>query len=52
MLPDEAAREKDRMQKAAQFRQLLANMKILAEGGTLPPRQGAAVPPAGAAQPR
>jgi hypothetical protein len=37
MLPDDAAREKDRAQKTAQFTQALQNMKILAEGGTLPP---------------
>jgi hypothetical protein len=37
MLADDAAREKDRTQKTAQFTQALENMKILAEGGTLPP---------------
>ncbi len=37
MLADDAAREKDRAQKAAQFTRALENMKILAEGGTLPP---------------
>jgi hypothetical protein len=37
MLADDAARERDRMQKAAQFTTALENMKILAEGGTLPP---------------
>lgn len=37
MLADDAAREKDRVQKTAQFNQALENMKILAEGGTLPP---------------
>jgi hypothetical protein len=37
MLPDDAAREKDRAQRAARFMQALENMKILAEGGTLPP---------------
>jgi hypothetical protein len=37
MLPDDAAREKDRTQKTAQFTRALENMKILAEGGTLPP---------------
>jgi len=46
MLPDDAAREKDRAQRAAQFTQALENMKILAEGGTLPP-----APPRGGAQP-
>ena len=37
MLADDAAREKDKMQKTAQFTRALENMKILAEGGTLPP---------------
>lgn len=37
MLADDAAREKDIQQKTAQFNQALQNMKILAEGGTLPP---------------
>jgi len=37
MLADDAAREKDRAGKTAQFTQALENMKILAEGGTLPP---------------
>jgi len=37
MLADDAAREKDRMQKTAVFTRALENMKILAEGGTLPP---------------
>src|SRR5687767_7125704 len=37
MLPDDAARERDRAQRAAQFTRALENMKILAEGGTLPP---------------
>jgi hypothetical protein len=37
MLPDDAARDKDKAQKTAQFTQALQNMKILAEGGTLPP---------------
>jgi len=37
MLPDDAAREKDKAQKSARFMQALENMKILAEGGTLPP---------------
>jgi hypothetical protein len=36
MLADDAAREKDKMQKTAQFTRALQNMKILAEGGTLP----------------
>jgi hypothetical protein len=37
MLPDDAAREKDRAGRTARFKQALENMKILAEGGTLPP---------------
>jgi len=37
MLADDAARERDRTQKTAQFTAALENMKILAEGGTLPP---------------
>lgn len=36
-LADDAAREKDRAQRTARFMQGLENMKILAEGGTLPP---------------
>src|SRR5207302_5558762 len=48
MLADDAARERDKAQKTTQFTQALENMKILAEGGTLPP-----APPrgSGAAQP-
>jgi hypothetical protein len=37
MLPDDAARERDKAQRTAQFTRALENMKILAEGGTLPP---------------
>ena len=37
MLADDAARERDRAQKTATFTRALENMKILAEGGTLPP---------------
>jgi hypothetical protein len=53
MLADDAARERDRAQKTTQFTTALENMKILAEGGTLPPapaRGGGAgaAPPAGA----
>src|SRR5215475_602124 len=36
-LADDAARERDRAQRSARFMQGLENMKILAEGGTLPP---------------
>ena len=51
MLADDAARDRDRAQKTAQFTQALQNMKILAEGGTLPPAPargagGAGAPPA------
>jgi len=37
MLADDAARERDRAQRTAQFTTALQNMKTLAEGGTLPP---------------
>src|ERR1700727_1064213 len=37
-LPDDAAREKDKAQRTTTFTRALGNMKILAEGGTLPPR--------------
>ena len=37
MLADDAARERDKAQRTARFMQALQNMKILAEGGTLPP---------------
>src|SRR5215468_2814568 len=37
MLADDAARESDKTRRTAQFTQALQNMKILAEGGTLPP---------------
>jgi ribosomal protein S28E/S33 len=47
MLADDAAREKDRAQRTARFTQALENMKILAEGGTVPPApaRGAAAQP-------
>jgi hypothetical protein len=38
MLPDDAAREKDKASRTATFTRALENMKILAEGGTLPPK--------------
>ncbi len=38
MLADDAAREADRARRVAAFTRALENMKILAEGGTLPPR--------------
>ena len=37
MLADDAARETDRARRVTQFTRALENMKILAEGGTLPP---------------
>ena len=37
MLPDAAAREKDTASRKATFTTAIQNMKILAEGGTLPP---------------
>ena len=37
LLADDAAREADRTRRAATFTTALENMKILAEGGTLPP---------------
>ena len=43
VLADDAARERDKAQRTTQFTQALQNMKILAEGGTLPP-----APPRGA----
>jgi hypothetical protein len=45
MLADDAAREKDKAQKTTLFMGALQNMKILAEGGTLPP-----APPRGGRQ--
>jgi hypothetical protein len=37
MLPDDAAREANKQQRLRTFNGALQNMKILAEGGTLPP---------------
>ncbi|MFL6416248.1 MAG: hypothetical protein ACJ74Y_11350, partial [Bryobacteraceae bacterium] len=37
MLADDAAREKDIQNRRTRFTKMLQNMKILAEGGTLPP---------------
>ena len=42
MLADDAAREADRMRRMQTFQRALDNMKILAEGGTLPARGGGA----------
>jgi hypothetical protein len=41
LLPDDAAREADKARRAATFTRALQNMKTLAEGGTLPPREAA-----------
>jgi hypothetical protein len=50
MLADDAARQRDIAQKTTQFTGALENMKILAEGGTLPPAPArAGAPPAGGA---
>jgi hypothetical protein len=38
MLPDDAAREKDKASRAAVFQRAITNMKTLAEGGTLATR--------------
>jgi len=46
MLADDAAREADRARRVMQFTTALENMKILAEGGTLPP-----APPRGGGAP-
>jgi hypothetical protein len=37
LLTDDAAREKDKVQRTTMFTRALENMKILAEGGKLPP---------------
>jgi hypothetical protein len=51
MLADDAAREADRARRVTQFTAALANMKILAEGGTLPPApaRGRGAPASGGA---
>jgi hypothetical protein len=48
MLADDPAREADKARRTATFKQALENMKILAEGGTLPPApaRGRGAPPA------
>jgi len=38
MLPDDAARDKDKASRIATFTRAIQNIKTLAEGGTLPPR--------------
>jgi hypothetical protein len=49
MMADDAAREADKMRRTQTFTQALENMKILAEGGTLPPApaRGGGAPGAG-----
>jgi hypothetical protein len=49
MLPDDAARTRDLEQRRTTFMRAMNNMKILAEGGTLPPPPAA--PPRPAATP-
>ena len=39
MLPDDAAREKDKASRTGVFQRAMANMKTLAEGGKLPERK-------------
>jgi hypothetical protein len=51
MLADDAAREADRARRVTQFTAALANMKILAEGGTLPPAPARGGAPAGGGAP-
>src|ERR1700675_3338446 len=46
ILADDAARDRDKAQRTTQFTTALENMKILAEGGTLPP-----APPRGGGPP-
>ncbi len=46
MLADDAARERNKQQRIATFTRALNNMKILAEGGTLPPPPAPAAPAA------
>jgi hypothetical protein len=47
MLADEAARERDRAGRMKTFQGALANMKVLAEGGTLPPKPARGAAPGG-----
>ena len=48
MLPDDTARQADIERRRTQFTQALQNMKMLAEGGTLPTPTAAAAAPASA----
>ena len=52
MLADAAARDADRARRIAQFTTALENMKILAEGGTLPPAPARGGAPGAAAPAR
>ena len=52
MLPDDPARAADRARRTERFTQALQNMKILAEGGKLPPAPAAAGTTAGGAPTR
>jgi hypothetical protein len=54
MLADDAARAADKARRITQFTRALENMKILAEGGTLPPApaRGRGAAPAGGARSR
>ena len=52
MLPDDAARAADKARRTARFMQALQNMKILAEGGKLPPAPAGGATPAGGTPPR
>ena len=48
MLADDAARERDIQQRRTNFTRALENMKILAEGGTLPPQPARGAAPGAA----
>jgi len=52
MLPNDAARAADRARRTERFTQALQNMKILAEGGKLPPTPARGGTTAGGAPPR
>jgi hypothetical protein len=52
MLPDDAARAADRARRTDRFTQALKNMKILAEGGALPPAPAGGGTTAGGVPPR
>src|SRR5881394_1621332 len=51
MLPDDAARASDKARRIATFTTALQNMKILAEGGKLPPAPARGATPPAAATP-